>query len=484
LAEALPHLVWFARSDGAVTFYNRRIELYGGIAPGPDGIYQWAPIVHPDDLERTHHAWDQAVRLQQQYECEHRVRMADGSFRWHLSRALPLRTSTEVTWFGTATDTHVLAETREALTESESRLRSVFSAIDQGYCMCELVLDDDGVAIDYRFLETNPQFEDATGLRDAVGRTAMELVPSLESSWVQTYAEVALGNAPRRFQQASAAMGRHFDVFATPVAPRGRFALVFADITERKEAEQTLQQQRDREHDIAVSLQRSMLPTALVEHDRIEIAAVYVASEELQQVGGDWYETFQLRDGRIGVVVGDVVGHNIEAAAAMGQLRAAILALALHVDRPDQLLDETDAFARRYRITDFATAICIAVDPDEGLIEYSTAGHPPAMICPAHGEPRWLDDARSLPLGVREPNGRPSAEDSLDAGSILVVYSDGLIERPGEVIDVGMERLASAVRRHRAVDLESLCAAVLRDLAGEHGFDDDTVLVALRRSAG
>lgn len=608
LAEALPHLVWFARPDGAVTFYNRQAELYGGLAPRADGIYDWAPIVHPDDLDRTRRAWQRSIDTLELYECEHRVRMSDGSFRWHLSRALPLEVSDSAMWFGTATDTQVLADARDALSESESRLRSVFSGIDQGYCVCELVMDEHGRAVDYRFLETNVMFSEATGLHDAVGRTALELVPSLEPHWLQTYAAVALGDTPLRFQHESPAMGRRFDVFATPVEPRGRFALVFSDITEReaalealqeseqrfrnmadhapvmiwvtdpdgectylnrrwyeftgqseeqslgqgwldathpddrdevaasfadatkhrrafhldyrlrrhdgvhrwaadaaaprfsddgrflgfvgsvlditerKEAEAATAAQRDTEHSIAVYLQQSLLPTALLHDPRVEMAATYVASTDLLQVGGDWYETFHTGDGRLGIVVGDVVGHNIEAAAAMGQLRAGLLALAPKVDSPDGLLCELDGFVRRHAITTFATALCLFLDPDDGAIEYSSAGHPPAVLCSPDGTIRWLDGARELPLGVLDLGSRPVMTESLDPGAVLVAYSDGLIERRGETLDVGLDRLAQTVRRLRASTMDVLCADVLDALVGDDGFDDDTVLVSLRRN--
>jgi PAS domain S-box-containing protein len=608
LAEALPHLVWFARPDGAVTYYNRQAELYGGLAPGADGIYEWSPIVHPDDLERTQQAWQRSVATQQVYESDHRVRMADGSFRWHLSRALPLEIAGATMWFGTATDTQLLVDAREALAESESRLRSVFTGLDQGYCVCELVTDEQGRPIDYRFLETNHSFAEATGLRDAVGRTALELVPSLEPHWLETYASVALGDTPLRFQHESPAMGRRFDVFATPVEPRGRFALVFSDVTERdealealqeseqrfrnmadhapvmiwvtdpdgactylnrrwyeftgqseedalglgwldathpgdrdtaattfadanerrsafhldyrlrrhdgifrwavdaaaprfgadgrflgfvgsvlditarKEAEAALAAQLDAEHSIAVALQQSLLPTDLIDDPRIEMAATYVAGTDLLQVGGDWYETFHAGDGRFGLVVGDVVGHNVEAAAAMGQLRAGLLALAPRVDSPDELLLELDRFVRRHGITTFATALCLFLDPEDGAIEYSSAGHPPALLCARDGTIQWLDDARELPLGVLELDARPTATASLEPGAVLVAYSDGLIERRGEAIDVGLDRLSQTVRRLRTSTMDALCADTLDALVGDDGFGDDTVLVTLRRT--
>jgi PAS domain S-box-containing protein len=132
----------------------------------------------------------------------------------------------------------VLAE--KSVKESEQRFRALFTSIDEGYCLCEVILDDPGKPIDYRFLEINPLFESMTGLINPVGKTAYELVPDLEPFWVETYGRVALGNEPYRFEQGSLAMGRVFDVFATPVEGRGRFALVFKDITAQRESEEKL----------------------------------------------------------------------------------------------------------------------------------------------------------------------------------------------------------------------------------------------------
>ncbi|HEY3336742.1 MAG TPA: PAS domain S-box protein [Candidatus Limnocylindrales bacterium] len=122
----------------------------------------------------------------------------------------------------------------------EANLSALFRHIDEGFCLAEIVVDERGAAVDYRFLEVNPQFEAMTGLRDAAGRTALELVPDLESHWVEAYARVGLGREVLRFEQGSDAMGRRFDVFATPVEPHGRFALVFKDVTERHTAEVAL----------------------------------------------------------------------------------------------------------------------------------------------------------------------------------------------------------------------------------------------------
>ncbi len=142
------------------------------------------------------------------------------------------------------------------------RVLAVVQAIDEGYCVCEIVLDADGAPCDYRFLEVNAAFEQLTGLADPVGRRAREMVPDLEDHWIETYARVALDGEPIRFEQGSEAMGRWFDVFALPVAPHGRFALVFRDQTKRHEAEVALVESEHRFRTMA-----DQLPMFMWEHD-------------------------------------------------------------------------------------------------------------------------------------------------------------------------------------------------------------------------
>lgn len=132
------------------------------------------------------------------------------------------------------------ARAESASREREERYRTLFTSIDEGYCLCELILDEHGRPADYRFLEINPHFADMTGMGpDAVGQTARKLVPSLEDWWIETYGRVALTGEPARFQHGSEAMGRTFDVYVTRVGPAAdlRFAIVFNDISERRRAE-------------------------------------------------------------------------------------------------------------------------------------------------------------------------------------------------------------------------------------------------------
>ncbi len=131
LADAMPQLVWTARPDGTVDYYNRRYVEFGGIAPTADR-WEWAPVLHPDDVERTAQVWHRALETGAVYEAEHRARRADGGYRWHLSRALPVRDAQGriIRWYGTATDIHDTKMAQEALRESERRLRDLNETLE------------------------------------------------------------------------------------------------------------------------------------------------------------------------------------------------------------------------------------------------------------------------------------------------------------------------------------------------------------------
>lgn len=129
LADALPQLVWMANADGVVEYYNSRAAEYAGIESTPAGSWEWRPGLHPDDLDRTVRAWTDAVRTGTTYQCEHRVRMADGSFRWHLSRGVPvLENGRVVQWFGTATDIEQVKRAEQELHEA-ARNKDEFLAL-------------------------------------------------------------------------------------------------------------------------------------------------------------------------------------------------------------------------------------------------------------------------------------------------------------------------------------------------------------------
>ncbi len=199
-------------------------------------------------------------------------------------------------------------------------------------------------------------------------------------------------------------------------------------------------------------------------------------------VCGDWYDMVDLVGGnRIGVSVGDVVGHGLAAAGVMGQLRSALSAASRVAEGPAQALDVLGRYAHVVDGAESATAVTTFVDLDRRTIAYSSAGHPPPALLHPDGRVEFLDRATDPPLDARpDPIQRPQAETEFTEGATLVLYTDGLVERRREDIYAGLARLADSLVRHCHDDAETLADAVLLDLLPPGGATDDTALVVVR----
>jgi GAF domain-containing protein/anti-sigma regulatory factor (Ser/Thr protein kinase) len=232
------------------------------------------------------------------------------------------------------------------------------------------------------------------------------------------------------------------------------------------------------ERTIAETLQRSVLPVALPRLDGVQLAARYLPGTQEVAVGGDWFDALELPEGRLGLVVGDVVGKGVHAAASMGQLRNALRALSLERLKPQSALAKLDRLANDALETSFATVVYAIVDTQAGKLRFSSAGHPPPLIAYPDGRVELLEDGRGLPLGTGlGPKYRQCTVD-LPAGSILVLYSDGLVERRGVSIDDGIEALVAALR-DAPRDAQRLLEHVLDRLPmGAERADDIAILAA------
>jgi GAF domain-containing protein len=198
--------------------------------------------------------------------------------------------------------------------------------------------------------------------------------------------------------------------------------------------------QVDQQRETALALQHAILGPA---HLPRGFAVRYQAASRPLQVGGDWYDVMDLEDGRIALVVGDCVGHDLAAATVMGQVRSACRALLLGDPSPSAALMGMDRFAARLPGAQCTTAVCAVLNPDTGELVYSSAGHPPPILVYADGTIRMLDDAHTIALGVRPGWSRPQAHLIMPARATLVLYTDGLVERnlPGRRPRSGRPRL-------------------------------------------
>jgi PAS domain S-box-containing protein len=237
-----------------------------------------------------------------------------------------------------------------------------------------------------------------------------------------------------------------------------------------------------RELGIVEVLQRSLLPERLPRLPGVDLAARYLPGGVGSDVGGDWYDAIPLEGGRIGMALGDVVGHGIGAASLMGQLRNALRAYALEGHSPAQVIARLDRLVQRLEHGRMATLLFMVFEPDLGTVRFASAGHLPPLVVDPDGEARYLHGGRTPPLGVAPEAEHAEATAEIKPGSMLVLYSDGLVEERGEGLDRGLAQLERATVEGPK-DPEALCDHVLAQLFAERQPKDDVAVLVLRTVA-
>ncbi len=233
------------------------------------------------------------------------------------------------------------------------------------------------------------------------------------------------------------------------------------------------------EHEVAEVLQRSLLPRELPLLARLAATSRYLAGSADTQAGGDWYELIPVDDHRVALAVGDVVGHGPAAAAVMGQLRSALASYLLDGHGPAAALERLDRFAARIPGAQGSTCLCLTLDWLSGELRYARAGHLPVLLVGSDGA-RYAEEGAGTVLAVV---GRPSFVEgcaTISAGTSVLLYTDGLVERRGEVVDDGLARLAAAAEQHRNADPDTLADRVVAAMLGDSGPTDDVALVVVR----
>lgn len=232
---------------------------------------------------------------------------------------------------------------------------------------------------------------------------------------------------------------------------------------------------QEREHEVAVALQRSLLPEALPAADGLEFATRYHAGGVGVEVGGDWYDVVRRRDGIFHVSVGDVAGRGIPAATLMAQLRNAFRAYALDHDSPAEI---TRRLSRHVPDGGMVTTVCLAIDPFTRRYAYSLAGHPPVLVLDrASGVVAELADGGAPPLGFATPEAIDERDGDLPPRALLLAYTDGLVERRGAGIDDGIALVSSILAAHGTDSAEQVADDVLGGATAESGADDDAALI-------
>ncbi|HEU5473612.1 MAG TPA: SpoIIE family protein phosphatase [Actinophytocola sp.] len=347
------------------------------------------------------------------------------------------------------------------------------------------------------------------GHADLVGKPLREALPELAGQQAFEFIEHAIETGESaslrdfRFQLIDEQTGQRVETFCDADAtlyhwPDGSIRGIIYDIvdttaavrerqaTQRRlaEAERRYAQARD----VIEQLQRELLPAGVPVLPRVQIAASYLLADTETAAGGDWFDAVTLSDGRVALVVGDVVGHGVAASATMGQLRILLherLAAGCDVAAAVAALDTA---AGRIRGARAATVCVVVIDPATGALEYCTAGHPPPLVLSTAGDARYLPPTGAAPIGVGAAFGTEViGTDALADGELVLLYTDGILERPGRELAQSTVELAQAaadiaadraLRGDTEFPTERVCTQTLELLTRVSGHTDDITLLA------
>ncbi len=366
----------------------------------------------------------------------------------------------------------------EPLAAADARLREVLDHIP---ALVALVHGPE-----HRVAYVNDAYEAAFGLRPA-GAPARRALPELDELGILPLLDqVTRSRKPRTVKSRRAPDGRSYTFTCTPVDSltdrKGGGVLIFAaDVTEHAEAAERLRAGERSQRETAVTLQRSLLPQKLEEPDDLRIAATYRPGGTEAAVGGDWYDVITLGGGRSALVIGDVMGRGMRAAAVMGQLRTAVRAYARLDLPPHEVIQLLDGLAAEIDANQIATCVYAVHDPNEGRLVYASAGHPPILVRGEDGTVRRADEPTGPPLGT---GGwlHSSGSVPLGPGSTAVLYTDGLVERRDKDIYEGVAALERALAGATGTP-QVVCDRLIRTAGVTADHDDDVAVLVLQHAA-
>lgn len=376
------------------------------------------------------------------------------------------------------------ALTRAWATDENRRLTAITRALTRDSPLGFALLDSR-----LRYLDVNERLAETNGrtVSEHLGRTIREVVPDLADDAEPRFRAVFDTGEPQKLEisgttPAQADDDRVWEEMIVPVRDDSgnviAVAVTVEDVTERRRSREELRRLYRHEHSIAVRLQQGLLPRRVARPEGYDLAVRYVPGSAGLRIGGDWYETVRLGDDQHAFVIGDVVGHGIDAAIAMIEVRHSLAALSHAISTPDRVLDGLDEVVTQDEERFVATLVYGLLSPPDGRLLFSVAGHPPPLIISADGSTSRLDDGRGPPLGI-SGSPRPLANVTLARGDTLVLYTDGLIERRGEDLEMGLERLVQ-VAATPIEGLESFADYLIESMA-DPDHEDDIALMLVHR---
>ncbi|MFF5922215.1 SpoIIE family protein phosphatase [Streptomyces flavochromogenes] len=240
-------------------------------------------------------------------------------------------------------------------------------------------------------------------------------------------------------------------------------------------------QRYDTESAVARGLQDALLPHRLPVREGVETVGRYLPGTQGMDVGGDWYDVIETGRGRLALVIGDVQGHGVAAAATMGQLRSAVRAFALAGHRPQDVMRGTNRLLIDLDPGQFASCCYVLLDPKSGQLRAVRAGHPPPLLMHPNGVTERIELAGGMVLGIDVHASYPVTRLQLEPGAVLALFTDGLVEKPGQDIDDGIELLRRALAATASLPLAEAADRVIRDARQVTSRPDDIALLLAAR---
>lgn len=530
LLAAVTQIVWLMKPDGSIAELVGGFEEFTGIPWRPVIDEDWLALVHPHDREHLRRAWLEAAEgTPSFFVCTFRLRAASGEYRHVQSRAVPIvRDGVAVEWIGATAD--IEDQWRNRLRERLlARVATVTAAddVEQAFAAVAAAVVPELTDACAVFVLPAPGLPGAGGALTAVrvastarpglpppppvrsqtytvgpvaqrviagrrpellvfppGRPPMGVVPDVSVSWLRSARATSLTVVPIVIDSAVVAFACAAGCADSPPPGQADLALLAEVLHEvRDPLRQALELQRTRH--TALTLQRALLtPTPRV--PGAELAAHYQPASKTAEIGGDWYDALLLPDGTVALTIGDIAGHDLEAATAMSQLRSMLRVIAFdqsHPHTPAESLEQLDRVADGLGIAPLVTAVHVSLVPTRGggwHAAWSNAGHPPPLLLPVEGPPRFLHGSgEDLPLCVAPDMPRTTWHADLRTGDTLLLYTDGLIEVPGTDLSEGMDAMAAeaAEAMTEGMSLAELCA---RLLSGVEDRRDDAAVIGFR----